>query len=193
MSEWFSQNLKPRSYVVPCSLMPNLSGFPHAKPFTIGPVAFSHISDFLKARNSSNDEDRMLEEMHYQPLLQAMNERRATWIAEVEIDGCEETKASEIADLAVDIALVGVQLVIPVNYSRTMARITGRTTPPFVGSVYRVGSQTHGGVTWCYPGYGLPGATFDELMSQQMARHRRYQNRHSWRGIMKERPCSDTA
>ncbi len=168
VQEWFSQNVVPRCYVVPCSLMPDLGGFPNARPFTIGPVAFRHVSDFLKARNLADPEDHMLEEINYGPLLQTMKERQATWVAEVEIDGCEETKASEIADLAVDIALVGIQLVIPRNYSRNMARITGRTSPPFVGSVYRTGSQTHSGTHWRLPGHGLSGGAFDELMSKEV-------------------------
>jgi len=168
VQEWFSQNVMPRCYVVPCSLMPDLGGFPNAKPFTIGPVAFRHESDFLKARNSTDPEHRVLEEIKYGPLLQAMRERHATWLAEVEIDGCEETKASEIADLAVDITLVAIQLVIPRNYSRNMARITGRTSPPFVGSVHRTGSQTHIGMHWREPGMGLSGGAFEELMSKEV-------------------------
>ena len=119
VEDWFSQNVIPRCYVVPCSLMPDLSGYPNARPFTIGPVAFRHVSDFLKTRNSTDAEERMFDEINYRPLLQAINERHATWVAEVEIDGCEEAKASEIADLAVDIALVGVQLVIPVTMPAT--------------------------------------------------------------------------
>lgn len=167
VQEWFSQNVVPRCYVVPCSLMPDLGGFPNARPFSIGPVAFRHVSDFLKEKNSAGSEHHMLEEINYGPLLRAMNERHATWVAEVEIDGCEETKASEIADLAVDIALVGIQLIIPRNYSRNIARITGRTSPPFVGSVYRAGSQTHSGMRWQAPGYGLSGGAFDELMAKE--------------------------
>jgi len=168
VQEWFKQNVVPRCYVVPCSLMPDLGGFPNARPFTIGPVAFRHISNLLNARNSTGPEGRMLDEISYGPLLRAMNERHATWVGEVEIDGCEETRASEIADLAVDIALVGIQLVVPRNYSRNMARITGRTSPPFVGSVYRAGSQTHGGMHWLIPGHGLSGGAFDEMMSKEV-------------------------
>ena len=168
VEEWFSQNVVARCYAVPCSLMPDLSGFPNARPFTIGPVAFRHVSDFMKARNSADPEERMLDEINYGALLQTMNERQATWVAEVEIDGCEETKASEIANLAVDIALVGIQLVVPRNYSRNMARITGRTSPPFVGSVYRIGSQTYSGRHWQRPGQGLSGGFFDEIMSNEV-------------------------
>lgn len=82
VQEWFSKNAVPRSYFVPCWLMPDLMGFPNARPFTIGPVAFCHLSDFLKARYSTNPVGRALEEINYEPLLRAMRERHATWIAE---------------------------------------------------------------------------------------------------------------
>jgi hypothetical protein len=168
VQEWFTQNVVPRRYVVPCSLMPDLSGFPNARPFAIGPVAFRHISNFLRTGKPTSAEQRMVDEINYGPLLGAMNEQHATWVAEVEIDGCEETRASQIADLAVDIALVAIQLIIPRAYSRNMARITGRTSPPFVGSVYRVGSQTHGGMHWLIPGHGLSGGAFDEMVSREV-------------------------
>lgn len=127
VQEWFSQNVVPRCYSVPCLLMPDLECFPNARPFTIGPVAFRHVSDFLKARNSTDPDQHMLDKIKYGQLLQAMKERHATWVAEVEIDGCEETKASDIADLAIDIALVGIQLVIPRYYSR-LATCVGSDT-----------------------------------------------------------------
>ena len=168
VQEWFSRNNISRTYIVPCSIIPDLNGFPNAKPFAIGPATFRHVSEFLKASTSSDLTEKMLEEMSIGPLLQAMNERHATWLAEVTIDGCEETKASEIADLAVDIALVGIQLVIPAFLSRNMARITGRTSPPFVGSMYRTGSQTHGGIHWRQPGQGLSGGAFDEVCSMEV-------------------------
>ena len=168
VEEWFSRNVVPCCYVVPCALMPDLSAFPHARPFAIGPVAFRHVSDFLKARNSANPEERMVDEIHHGQLLERMKERHAKWVAEVEIDGCETGKASDIADLAVDIAIVGVQLAIPQHYSRDMARITGRTSPPFVAIVYRIGSRTYGSFHSQPPGYGLSGGAFDEIMSKEV-------------------------
>lgn len=168
VEEWFSQNVVARCYAVPCSIMPDISGFAHAKPFTIGPVVFRHLTDFVKARNLASPEKRTIDEMNYEGLFQTMKERQATWVAEVEIDGCEETKASEIANLAVDIALVGIQLVVPSYYSRNMARITGRTLPPSVGSVYRVGSQTYSGRHWHPPGQGLSGGIFDQILANEV-------------------------
>lgn len=167
VAEWFSQHVQPRCYLVPCALMPDLSGFPHAKPFKIGPVSFSHIVDHLKTKGLSNLEERAIEEIHYRPLLEMMEDRRATWVAEVEIDGCEEHKASQVAGLAIDIAITGIQLMIPSLYSRNMARITGRTSPPCIASVYRTGSQTLGGVHWCPPGHGMSGGAFDALIAKQ--------------------------
>ena len=49
-----------------------------------------------------------------------------------------------------------------------MARVTGCTSPPFVGSVYRIGSRTHFGMHWREPGQGLSGGAFDELVSGEV-------------------------
>ena len=49
-----------------------------------------------------------------------------------------------------------------------MARITGRTSPPFVAIVYRIGSRTYGGFHSQPPGQGLSGGSFDEIMSNEV-------------------------
>jgi hypothetical protein len=129
VSDWFAENVKPRTYIVPCAIIPDLHGFPDAQPFMVGPVTFCHISDFFKRKGIGNLKDNPIREMKYGSLIRAMSERSATWIAEIEIDGCDEARASEMADLAVDVALVAVQLAVPWAYSRNMARITGRAKP----------------------------------------------------------------
>jgi hypothetical protein len=169
VSEWFAENVKPRTYFVPCSIIPDLHGFSNAHPFIIGPVVFCHLSDFLKRKGIGNLKDNPIDEINYGQLVRAMAERSAKWVAEVEIDGCEEARASEMADLAVDVPLVGIQLVIPWSYSRNVARITGRTMPPWIGSVHTSGSRTISGIRWCDPGLGLSGGAFDEMMSKQTA------------------------
>ncbi len=72
-----------------------------------------------------------------------------------------------MADLAVDVALVAMQLCIPKNYSRDMARITGRTMPPGFSSVHMSGSQTHSSVHRREPGLTLSGGAFDQIISAQ--------------------------
>lgn len=160
VSEWFAANVMPRKYFVPCSIIPD-----YALSFAIGPVAFSHRVDFLEQKGIrvENQNDKIV----YGPLLQAMDERYATWIAEVEIDGCEEARASKMADLAVDVALVGIQMVIPLSYSREMARITGRTMPAWIGNVYTSASQTSTTIHRRDPGLGFSGGAFDSFRSNQ--------------------------
>src|ERR1700730_134929 len=137
VSEWFVENVKPRTYLIPCWIIPDIPSFAHAHPFAVGPVEFCHLSILLKQEGIGNPEDNSV----YGPLFQAMNERGATWVAKIEIDGCEETRASEMADLAVDVELVGVQIVVPKSYSRDMARITGRTMPIWIGPAHKGGPQ----------------------------------------------------
>jgi hypothetical protein len=123
----------------------------------------------LSAKGIGSLKDNPIHEINYGSLVRAMSERSATWIAEVEIDGCDEAKASEMADLAVDVSLVAVQLVIPWAYSRNMAQITGRTKPAWIGRVYIFGSQTRSGIERCEPGLGLSGGAFDQIMSNETA------------------------
>jgi hypothetical protein len=165
VSDWFVENVKPRTYLIPCWVIPDMPSFAHAHPFAVGPVEFCHVSILLKQEGIENPEDNIV----YGPLFQAMDERGATWVAKIEIDGCEETRASEMADLAVDVALVGVQMAIPKAYSRDMARITGRTMPTWVGGVHKSGSQTTTTISQRDPGFGLSGEAFDQFLSQQAA------------------------
>jgi hypothetical protein len=164
VSEWFSENVMPRTYFVPCAIIPDLGGYPNARSFAIGPVIFSHISVF--AAGLKND---FAKEIHYGPMIKAMDERRAKWVAQVEIDGCEAIRALETANLAVDIALAAIQLIIPFDYSRNMARLTGRTIPPDISTVFKAGSQTLGSRHWQDPGCGLSGGVFDEIMNKNAA------------------------
>jgi hypothetical protein len=165
VSEWFLENVKPRTCLIPCWIIPDIPSFAHAHPFAVGPVEFCHVSILLKQEGIGNPEKNIV----YGPLFQAMDEREATWVAKIKIDDCEETRASEMADLAVDVALVGVQMVIPKSYSRDMARITGRTMPTWIGGVHKSGSQTTTTIRRRDPGFGLSGEAFDQFLSQQAA------------------------
>ncbi|MBV8525782.1 MAG: hypothetical protein JOY71_27335, partial [Acetobacteraceae bacterium] len=164
MSDWFTANVKRRTYFVPCAIIPDYPSLAHARPFAIGPVTFSHLQDFLKDKviTAQNPNDHRV----YGPMFQAISARSATWIAEVEIDGSEETRASEIADLAIDVALVGIQLIIPLRYSRDAARITGRTSPPWVGSIHKNGAHINTAIQRRDPGFGFSGQAFDHFLSE---------------------------
>ncbi|MBV8521761.1 MAG: hypothetical protein JOY71_06480 [Acetobacteraceae bacterium] len=39
VSDWFTANVKPRTFFVPCSIIPDHPPLAHARPFAMGPVA----------------------------------------------------------------------------------------------------------------------------------------------------------
>ncbi len=77
---------------------------------------FCHLSDFLIRKGIGNLNDNPIDEINYGQWVRAVVERSAKWVAKVQIDSCEGARALEMAKFAVDVALVGVQLVIPRNY-----------------------------------------------------------------------------
>ena len=93
-----------------------------------------------------------------------MRARNATWVAEITIDGCEQERAEELADLAADLALVAIQFAVPKYYSRHMARITGRTLPPSVGSVHITEGTPRFSIHNHFPGFGLDTGTFEHFL-----------------------------
>lgn len=67
---------------------------------------------------------------------------------------------------AVDVSLVAIQMSVPVHYSREMARITGRTMPSWMGSVYKTEGNVHSGSHRREPGLGFSAGVFDQFRSQ---------------------------
>jgi hypothetical protein len=52
-----------------------------------------------------------------------MREQDANWLARVCVNGCEQRRAEDIAELAVDLVIVAMQLAAPNFDTRTMARL----------------------------------------------------------------------
>jgi phage terminase Nu1 subunit (DNA packaging protein) len=55
--------------------------------------------------------------------------RDANWLARVAVEGCEQKRAEELAELAVDLAIVALQLAAPQYDTRSMARLDARRGP----------------------------------------------------------------
>jgi hypothetical protein len=161
VDKWFLEQAIERKFLIPCAIIPQ-----HATAFAVGPVRFFSLQD-LAAREGIPAE-RLLEDSRYGPLVQTLRNRSALWLAEVEMSGFDEPVGAERANLAVDVALVAIQMSLPLFYSREIARITGRTTPPYIGSVFATKHHTHFGIHQRGPGLGIPGAAFD----QQLYGHR---------------------
>jgi hypothetical protein len=142
---------------VPCLIVPE-----HASPFAVGPVRFYSIRDLIAHEGIAAGNP--LQSLAYGPLLQFMEAQSAYWVAEVAVDGFDEPASLEKASVAADLALVAVQMAIPVFYSREMARLTGRTIPSGIGSVTKVNGQARFGSLRRDPGLGFSAGAFDQFI-----------------------------
>jgi hypothetical protein len=134
--KWFSDKTSPRRVFVPCVI----SRTP-APRFEIGPVTFEFIdrvttSDFCPHGGG----DAAVDRYGFDALVQWMRERDADWLACVSLDGCEQKRAEEIAELAVDLVIVALQLAAPYLNTRTMTRLDARRGT----SQKRTLSEAHG-------------------------------------------------
>lgn len=155
----FAEQTIKRTHYVPCLIIPE-----HASPFFVGPVEF-YSTEELMAREKIS-EANPLQSLGYSQLLQFMHTHSAFWIAEVSVEGFDEPAALERASLAVDIALVAVQMAVPVAYSRDMARLTGRTIPSGIGSVTKINDLARFGSHRRDPGLGVSAGAFDQFISR---------------------------
>ena len=94
---------------------------------------------------------------------------RRSWLAEVSVDRCERARSGEIAGLAVDVALGGLQLVVPAHYSRNIARISGRAMPAYRGSFAVTDTGVEPGIANLQPGLGLPAEEFEGFIAAASA------------------------
>jgi len=127
MEEWFTGAAVTSRHLVPSNILPE-----KARAFEFGPIRFFHIGDLDPMDYDLSGE--WVIAISFDPLRNMMRNHAACWLGEVLVEGCENERSAEIAVLAVDTALGGLQLLIPSCYSRRMARITARTLPPYCGS-----------------------------------------------------------
>ena len=159
METWFASVTITRRYLVPCAILTS-----EGRSFAIGPIRFFHISDLAPEdydlpRGAGQDDPRL------EPVTRIMRDQAAEWLCDVTVEGCEKNRSEEIADLAVDVAIGGLQLVIHPDHGRHMARITARTLPPYRGSfaVTEYGLET--GVKNLQPGRALSPGEFEQSIT----------------------------
>lgn len=155
----FAEQAISRTHYVPCLIIPE-----HASPFAVGPVRFHSTRDLIAHEGISAANP--LQSLAYGPLLQFMEAQSAYWVAEVAVEGFDERASLERASVAADLALVAVQMAVPVFYSREMARLTGRTIPSGIGSVTKVNGQARFGSLRRDPGLGFSAGAFDQFISR---------------------------
>jgi hypothetical protein len=123
LEDWFKTKSASHHLYVPCILTPR-----PAPAFDIGPVRFTYVTDFVTRERTGKE---TMFDFTYGMMLQEMGVQRAFWIAEVDVRQCMQKRAEELGELAVDIAIAGLQLVIHPDQSRHMARMTARTVPRY--------------------------------------------------------------
>ncbi|OYV24575.1 MAG: hypothetical protein B7W99_01630 [Rhodospirillales bacterium 20-58-10] len=157
VAAWFASEAQVQKHLIPCAILPDL-----AKPFSIGPVHFQPVSTFDPA---SFDIMQGLEQVALAPLDALIRQRGADWLAAVEVDGYEPERSNEVAELAVDVALGSLQLVIPLTYGARASRITARMLPPFTAALVNVAGKVSPRTSNNQPGLGLGGSAFDAFLN----------------------------
>lgn len=159
LAAWWNTIAGQRRHFIPCAMLPDV-----ADDVVVGPVTFVHASRVV-GHPLGLAQDHALTELAWENIERALAERSAAWIAVVDVDGCHPNRSTEIADLAVDVAITAVQLLVPVVYSRLMARITARTAPPWRGNLTVSDGEVSPGIQNNLPALGLTGAAFSEMTS----------------------------
>jgi hypothetical protein len=160
VSEWFRSVSGMRRSYVPCAIIPD-----SAAPFAIGPVTFMRLED-LDERERGSGGERW--ELAKNTLLQSMRPRAASWVGVVEVSGADEVRSPEIADTAVDIAIAGLQCVVPppAAYDASkMSRVTSRTLPSWRGNVSVVDQSWQIGMEHVAPGLGISRGTLETVIT----------------------------
>lgn len=128
VEDWFVRAAVTQTHVVPCAIVPH-----PAISFQVGPVQFMHASSFrptdLGIKSGFAVEDA------WGRIKRQLSEHAASWIAIVEVRGCESGRSEEVADTIVDIALGALQVVVGPSLARLMARVTARKNPAYRGGL----------------------------------------------------------
>lgn len=156
---WFAALTRVREHVVPCTLIP----YP-LPSFTIGPVTFHHLHHFPSEEFGIERKDfwpvphpkwrqwrqnvwaairgRKVEQpkpggFHFEQTIRLAQERYAPWMALVAVVGRADAESIAAADIATDIALAAIQLVLRDFDLRGIARATGRSGPIWRANLWK--------------------------------------------------------
>jgi hypothetical protein len=153
---WFNASSPPHTIFIPCVI----TTFPAAS-FLIGQIRFDFITQFMANEQSGA--------VSFKDLPNDMGRAGASWVATVEVTGCVQGRALEFADLAVDLALVGLQLVFPINFSERLARMNAKNLPPLKSTYFRVNGNMQGSHLNQHPTLGLGPGWMEKIVSDGAA------------------------
>jgi hypothetical protein len=158
--KWFEDLAQPRRVFVPCVLTPWA-----APRFDVGPVTFIHVDEIAKSEfYPAGPTPDVLARDTFDGLLQLMRETHANWLARVAVEGCEQHRAEEIGELAVDLGIVAFQLAAPHLDTRSMSRLDSRRGSAEKRVISETSGHHHG--TWSRnePGLSIGTGTLTDIM-----------------------------
>jgi hypothetical protein len=160
--KWFVSKASARRVFVPCVISRTA-----APRFEIGPITFEFVdrvvtSDFYPR----GGEEAVLDRQWFDELLQWMRDGEADWLARVAVEGCEQKRAEEIAELAVDLAIVALQLAAPFLDTRTMARLDARRGTSKKRTLSESRGYLNAGWARKEPGLAIGAGTLQDILQK---------------------------
>lgn len=120
LEEWFRQRSKSRQVFIPCAI-----SLWEAPRFSIGPVVFVYRTEVT--RSEFYPPGPAEARRGFDELLLEMEKTRVHWLACVSVEHCDRDRGEQTAALAADLALAGLQLILPLFwYTREMSRLDTR-------------------------------------------------------------------
>lgn len=159
---WFQGRAKPRRVFVPCVISPWA-----APAFAIGAIEFVFIDDVRRSPFYARiDPADTLTRDAFDRMLNTMKVGHANWLARVSVEGCEQERAMEIAALAVDLALVALQLAAPWLDTRSMARLDARRGINEQRTISETDGEFHEGWARREPGVSIGAGTLPDILQK---------------------------
>jgi len=162
LAKWFSARASNQTVFVPCMISP----WPSPR-FSVGPVSFIFLEDVQHSeffpRPNASEEATFNNVAH---LLDAMRKERAHWLAVVDVMDCDRERAQQIGDLAVDIAIVALQLAAPYMGTKNMSRLATRRGPGMQMTLALSNGQYSGGWSNMEPGIAIGDGTLGEIIRE---------------------------
>lgn len=155
---WFQGRSMSHRLFIPC----DITRF-NANSFSIGPISFTHLNDFITQEQKAHGETF---ETISDKLIEVINIEGALWVATVGVANCTKERAWEIGNLAIDIALTGLQMVIPSSFNtERIARMTARKSPNYTLTVSISDGQVSADRRRAGPGLGMGPGSLEQYIS----------------------------
>lgn len=122
LEQWFANISASRLVFVPCSITPWES-----PRFAIGPVQFLYVEHVAGSEVYPPPFKDSISRLEFDRLLDTMRLSRAHWLASASVERCDQKRGEEVGGLVVDLAITGLQLVLPLFWhTRNMSRLDAR-------------------------------------------------------------------